>query len=124
MWWTPRIIVGDPLHLIYLGFGRAFIGSLLKLLIKAGCFGDGAFEYQQDIAFAKSLAWCRKCKRSLSLKSFDLHSANKYEQIGGKGSDVKLMIVWVCEEVSYYVGPNAALLQTAACCLAKLDPYL
>lgn len=123
MWWTPRILFGDPLHLIYLGFGRAFVGSLLKLLIKAGWFGDGKFEYQQELAFIKFIAWCRKFKRSLALKSFDLHSAKRYEQSGGKGSDIKLMIVWLAEEVLCYDGPNAVLLQAAAVCLAKLDPY-
>ena len=122
LWWTPRILIGDPLHLIYLGFGRAFVGSFLKLLIKSCHFGSGSFEHLQEIAFNKFRAWCRKCKRSLALKSLDLHSAKKYEQSGGKGSDIKLMIAWVAEESISYAGPNAELLQVAAVCLAKPDP--
>lgn len=111
------MIMADPLHVIFLGLGRDFVTSIIKLLLRSGHFGNGAWAIRLHIAFCAFLDWAGP--RSVSIQSFSLKSRVSYEAINGKAMDIKLMIGWLAAELWGYHGAHADLLLSTAYALAQ-----
>ena len=113
------MILSDPLHVIYLGFGRDFVGSFIKLLVLSGLFAGSSWDEKMDSAFQAFRLYAKRHKLSVSILYFGIKAPAKYETVKGKASDIKLMIAWVAEVSLQFVGEYADILQAAAYCLAE-----
>ena len=119
LYWSPRMILPDPLHVIFLGFGRDFVGSFIKLLVLCGVFVGSNWDEKMECAFQAFHLWAKQNKFSVSILNFGIKQPAKYETVHGKASDIKLMISWVAELSLQFMGEDADLLRAAAYCLAE-----
>jgi hypothetical protein len=113
------MILSDPLHVIFLGFGRDFVGSFIKLLVLSGVFAGSSWDVRMESAFAAFYLFAKQNKFSVSILNFGIKQPPKYETVHGKASDIKFMISWVAEVSLQFKGEHAELLQAAAYCLAE-----
>ena len=112
------MILSDPLHVLYLGIARDFVGSAVKLLVLHGQFPGSSWEVRMQSAFQ---AFRLAAKPStVSIINFGIKQPPKYETVHGKASDVKLMIVWIADVSHQFMGQHADILRAAAYCLAEL----
>ena len=113
------MILPDPLHVIFLGFGRDFVGSFIELLVLGGVFAGSNWDEKMDCAFQAFHLWAKQNKFSVSILNFGIKQPAKYETVHGKASDIKLMIAWLAEVSLHFTGEHADILEVAAFCLAE-----
>ena len=114
------MIMSDPLHVIFLGIGRDFVSSVIKLLIRAGHFGGGSWDAKLHVAFLAFLDWTTG--RSISINSFTLEGKLGFDCINGKATDIKLMIGWLAHELWHFEDMQHSLLLVTTYGLAQSGP--
>ena len=120
-WWSSDLLWSDPLHVIFLGIGRDFVASLLKLFLLADVFVGKNWEDKNNVAFQQFREFCKSNKKaSPSIETMDIKQPLGYPTIvGAKAMDIKFMIAWLASIAEKYVAEHCLLVQTTIFCLMK-----
>jgi hypothetical protein len=117
--------MGDLLHLVFLGFGKAFAASALVLLARRGAFGVlGSLQARLSSGYAVFRSWLKSKKLYTSMPGFALadrsKGSSKFPDFRMKAADCKVLLRWLAIfTASAYDFEEGQLLATAAFSIAK-----
>lgn len=136
---TPRTTWDDPFHLLFVqGTGNDLVASCLIMLSEHQVFSGGSnhatnrtdfFDAELKLAYRHYRAWCRaekvQTKASLfTLKSLHHQQSNDPPYLGGKGADVRLVLLWLAQLLpTLAVEADSAWFATLHICVAHLANF-
>ena len=123
---SASLIWADILHVVFLGFAKDFVGSVIVGMSQASHWGRGTSAYNRlKLAGYSFKVWCQSEKRHTSLgamnrKVLKWTSRAFFPNIMAKGSDVKLLLSWQqVESLTFIDHPMAENIQAACFCLCQ-----
>jgi len=126
---SASLIWSDILHVVFLGFGKDFVGSVIVVMAQASHWGRGiSADNRLRHAGYSFKAWCQSEKHHTSLSTMNRKvlkwkSSSYYPNIMAKGSDVKLLLSWLqIASLTFTDHPMADNIQAACFCLCRSGP--
>lgn len=106
--WHPSSVHKDLLHVLFVnGIGNFLTGSVLMECARQKLFPNGPNDTEESHlhqAFIEFRDWCDDCGVESTHDGFtknSLHCQQKkdYPWLGGKGSDIKLVVLWLAQKL-------------------------
>jgi hypothetical protein len=110
--WHMHTVWKDLMHLLFVnGVGNDLCGSILLEMSSAGVWAGAGSSLENNLnaAFGKFIQWVNQSGLESSAEGFNknvLHysSQKSYPHLGGKAADVRLVLMWLAQEMTSVPG--------------------